>query len=146
MQRWGGGVYIDLYYATGNKTNQNTDISSILHIILPDLPILCMSHFYFLCSVEVVFLYIWKKYKKLWHCRSGPLIMPITAFEHILNNTACFICRKCKTHPGPVVHISCNPVDPNKVRACREWNSVLTWKWLEPGQMWSLPCERSKAF
>ena len=23
--------------------------------------------------------------------------------------------RKCKTHPGPVVHISGNPVDPNKV-------------------------------
>ena len=32
--------------------------------------------------------------------------------------TACFRCRKCKTHPGPVVHISGNPVDPNKVGAC----------------------------
>ena len=29
----------------------------------------------------------------------------------------CFVSlsRKCKTHPGPVVHISGNPVDPNKV-------------------------------
>ena len=27
------------------------------------------------------------------------------------------ICRKCKSHPGPVVHISGNPVDPNKVGA-----------------------------
>ena len=26
-----------------------------------------------------------------------------------------FFVRKCKTHPGPVVHISGNPVDPNKV-------------------------------
>ena len=49
-----------------------------------------------------------------------PLFMPVTAFEYILSKTACFICRKCKTHPGPVVHISCNPVDPNKVRACCE--------------------------
>ena len=49
----GGCLYIDLYHATGNIANQNTDISSILDIILPDLPILCMSHFYFLCSVEV---------------------------------------------------------------------------------------------
>lgn len=27
------------------------------------------------------------------------------------------VCRKCKSHPGPVVHISGNPVDPNKVGA-----------------------------
>lgn len=38
-----------------------------------------------------------------------------------MNLPDCFfvilIYRKCKSHPGPVVHISGNPVDPNKVGA-----------------------------
>ena len=35
--------------------------------------------------------------------------------------TACLRCRKCKTHPGPVVQISGNPVDANKVGACARY-------------------------
>ena len=34
--------------------------------------------------------------------------------------------RKCKTHPGPVVHISGNPVDPNKVFVRAYSTCILT--------------------
>ena len=45
--------------------------------------------------------------------------------EHIyVDMTTCFRCRKCKTHPGPVIHISGNPVDPNKVGTCAGYKAV----------------------
>ncbi|KAL9968676.1 hypothetical protein ACROYT_G020794 [Oculina patagonica] len=34
---------------------------------------------------------------------------------------------KCKTHPGPVVHISGNPVDPNKLLLGFESGTVVVW-------------------
>ena len=42
------------------------------------------------------------------------------------NVSVFFFPRKCKTHPGPVVHISGNPADANKVGAVININLIYS--------------------
>ena len=44
-----------------------------------------------------------------------------------LNMWFCFwdASRSCKTHPGPVIHLSDCPTDPSKVKIITKWNYIL---------------------
>lgn len=123
MQVGGGVVSKDIR----NKPIRIQIISSILSIFLSNLPIVRSPYVTFLFSIfcRIGFLlyrekkkYVTLSKRSIVYASNCTLFAISSRGEMYVNTTVCFCCRKCKTHPGPVVHISGNPVDPNKVGGC----------------------------